>query len=577
MASIAEIRQKYPQYSDMSDAQLADAMHRKFYADMPRADFDAKVGLAPAEATVDGGPSIAGDIVKSAGIGTVKAGVGLAGLPGDLAEFGARGIDRATKFVGDKLGFPVPDRQDRAPTYGSGDIRKGIEQRTGEFYKPKTIAGEYAQTVGEFAPGIIGGPGGLLTRALAQVVAPALVSETAGQLTKGTAAEPYARFGGAIAGGVLPSVIGRAISPLPINSTRQRAVEGLRREGVTDLTAGQITGRKPLQYLEAERGRGANLIESQAEQFTQAALRRVGENAPRATPEVVDGAFRRIGQQFDDLAARNTATVDRQFTQNIRNAVDDYHNLVAAPNRTPAIENYVREIGNVAQRTGGVLPGDVYQSLRSRMERTARSLGNNPEARNTIREMREAVDDAMERSIAATGNTADMAAWREARNQYRNMLVIEKAATGAGEGAASGLISPAKLREATVNTQGRRNYARGQGDFTDLARDGVQLMSPLPNSGTPGRISAQNLGTSFASLLGGGAGASVGGPFGAMAGMVAGAAIPRMVGRAATSAPGRAYLANQAAVPFLDSLTPRRSALINALLGYQQQRLGPPQ
>jgi hypothetical protein len=45
MASIAEIRAKYPQYNDLSDGQLADAMHRKFYADMPREEFNAKIGL----------------------------------------------------------------------------------------------------------------------------------------------------------------------------------------------------------------------------------------------------------------------------------------------------------------------------------------------------------------------------------------------------------------------------------------------------------------------------------------------------------------------------------------------------
>lgn len=45
MASLTEIRQKFPQYDDLSDAQLVDAVHRKFYSDMPRADFDAKVGF----------------------------------------------------------------------------------------------------------------------------------------------------------------------------------------------------------------------------------------------------------------------------------------------------------------------------------------------------------------------------------------------------------------------------------------------------------------------------------------------------------------------------------------------------
>jgi len=49
MPTIAEVRQQYPQYSDMSDADLAGALHAKFYSDIPRAEFDKKVGIAPAE------------------------------------------------------------------------------------------------------------------------------------------------------------------------------------------------------------------------------------------------------------------------------------------------------------------------------------------------------------------------------------------------------------------------------------------------------------------------------------------------------------------------------------------------
>lgn len=45
MTSLAEIRQKYPQYQDMSDADLAGALHKKFYADMPIDEFNAKMGV----------------------------------------------------------------------------------------------------------------------------------------------------------------------------------------------------------------------------------------------------------------------------------------------------------------------------------------------------------------------------------------------------------------------------------------------------------------------------------------------------------------------------------------------------
>jgi hypothetical protein len=48
MATISEIRKQHPgAYDDMSDKQLADAMYVKHYSDMPRAEFDKKVGIAP--------------------------------------------------------------------------------------------------------------------------------------------------------------------------------------------------------------------------------------------------------------------------------------------------------------------------------------------------------------------------------------------------------------------------------------------------------------------------------------------------------------------------------------------------
>ena len=51
MTTIAEIRAQYPQYADMPDVALADALHAKFYADIPRADFNAKIGLTLAAPT----------------------------------------------------------------------------------------------------------------------------------------------------------------------------------------------------------------------------------------------------------------------------------------------------------------------------------------------------------------------------------------------------------------------------------------------------------------------------------------------------------------------------------------------
>lgn len=50
MATLTEIRNQYPQYADMPDDVLANALYKKFYSDVPRAEFDSKVGLKPAPA-----------------------------------------------------------------------------------------------------------------------------------------------------------------------------------------------------------------------------------------------------------------------------------------------------------------------------------------------------------------------------------------------------------------------------------------------------------------------------------------------------------------------------------------------
>lgn len=45
MATISEIRKEYPQYSDMTDTQLADAFHSKFYSDIPKDTFYTQLGI----------------------------------------------------------------------------------------------------------------------------------------------------------------------------------------------------------------------------------------------------------------------------------------------------------------------------------------------------------------------------------------------------------------------------------------------------------------------------------------------------------------------------------------------------
>jgi len=62
--NIQEIRQKYPQYNELSDEQLADGLHKKFYSSLPKEDFYNRIGLTekPQEAPpVKSGPTVLPD------------------------------------------------------------------------------------------------------------------------------------------------------------------------------------------------------------------------------------------------------------------------------------------------------------------------------------------------------------------------------------------------------------------------------------------------------------------------------------------------------------------------------------
>lgn len=57
MTTLTEIRNQYPQYADMPDDVLANALYKKFYSDIPRAEFDIKVGLKTAQTPVSATPA----------------------------------------------------------------------------------------------------------------------------------------------------------------------------------------------------------------------------------------------------------------------------------------------------------------------------------------------------------------------------------------------------------------------------------------------------------------------------------------------------------------------------------------
>ena len=176
----------------------------------------------PAGFVLDG-PSMGEDAAKSIGSGLANATAGTLGMAGDARSL----LSAATDYAGSKLGI-APDRVQafkdlaskaaqftpptsllaNAPT--SRDvINSAPNPIVSPDYQPQTALGGYLKTGAEFLPAMadpeLAGPGALkaIPKLFAtRVAAPAVASETAGKLTEGTAAEPYARIAAAGFGGL---------------------------------------------------------------------------------------------------------------------------------------------------------------------------------------------------------------------------------------------------------------------------------------------------------------------------------------------------------------------------------------
>lgn len=511
----------------------------------------------PERAPLSAGETAA-DVAKSLGIGVVQGGIGLATLPGNIEALGRAGINYASRMAG--IEEPVSPE---TKLWNYNDGKQLVEGVTGEFYEPKSTLGEYARTAGEFAPLAVGGVGAVSKAT--RVLAPAVASETAGQLTEGTSYEPWARFAGAVAGGRIPTP--RSAPRVPRDPQHAQAVQRLEAEGVDAMTAAQRTGSAPTRWLEDATatvpgggGRAVALQDQASEQFTRAALRRAGVNADRAEPAVMDSAFANIGREFDTFAQNQTATIDPFVARRLTRTVDAYERITPEAQRVPLVRAVQQELSR-----GGTMSGAQYQGYRSSLRRAQRGLKNNPQASRAVGEIVDSLDVAMMRSLPVAQRPAMRAQIRDMNARYRNLLAIEDAVAGAGESAVRGLISPAALRSA-IKKQGKRAYVRGQSDLGELARAGERVLKPLKSSGTAERKMAQDTISTPGAVIGGlGSGSIEGAALGTILPWAAKAGTARTI----MSRPGQFMIGHQGPVPFSIGMADTDSRTLAAILAAQ--------
>jgi hypothetical protein len=384
---------------------------------------------------------------------------GIPGIPGSLEALGRAGINLATQTG---LGRDVVSPEPVLPT---------AADTAGPAYEPRTRAGRYAHSIGQFAPGALL-PGSVAARALLNTTLPAVASEAAGQATEGTQLETPSRVAAALLAPYAPRAAMRAITPLPATAGRTQQAGVLAAEGV-DLTAGQRTGSRPLRWAESSARdmpfAGAPIgaiTERQGEQLTRALLRRVGETGDDAlaTPQVLAAARARIGAEFDRVTTHPlplNARTSGDIATRLGAAFRQYLEQVPTSAHRPFVEGFMRDMLDAMTTPGGRLrpniSGERVQHFRSRLATAARET-TDPEYAAFLRAARETLDDIYGATLPAN----EAAAWAAARQHWRHLLVLEDAVAGSAMGTPYGTASPASLRRAS-KTGNPQAFAEGRG------------------------------------------------------------------------------------------------------------------
>lgn len=535
--NLKEFRQQHPQYADMSDEALVVGMHKKFYPDIPLADFQKKIGFNHYAENPTEGMTTSDKVV--AGYGASAPNLWL-GMKQDMQGGGgvaarATGIPQANER---KLQAEVDEqRKLDTPLQNTGAGMTG------------NILGNMALSIPAlYAPGANTFGGATAIGAGMNSLQP---------VPTGESREANAAWGGA--GGFVGQSVGTLLSKAlkPVTSRlfpqEQALAAAAEREGIP-LTAGDRTGSRALKTTESvlenlPSTSAAQLAarDTQQRAFTAAVLRRAGINADSAEAQTLLSQKKKIGGELGDIAKSGQLDFSQGLNARLGEIVADANRHLppeVAANVISTVEKIQAQAAHQSSLVGA-MSGDTYQGWREPL----RGLASNAETGRYFQQIRSSMDDAFKGQLAG----AEGDAFKEASRKYANLKTIMDAMGGVGNLPAKGQVSAAQLSAALTRAMGREGMALGRGDLNELSRIGnLFVKEQIPNSGTAQRTMIQNLltGSAPSALVGGTAGYYEGGTPGAAVGALgatalsktASLAIPKLAQALMNSKAGQKYL-----------------------------------
>lgn len=217
--------------------------------------------------------------------------------------------------------------------------------------------------------------------------------------------------------------------------------------------------------------------------FNRAALKTIGEQGEAAIPEVLSRADQRIGSVMDDIAKNTRVKVPGKLLDTMAQVERDAAMVLSDAEAAPLRQ----QLNSILSKIGSdeAIPGEAYQNAR----RLASQLAAKPGVSPLGRQLREALDEALQASVPK----AQVDAIKTARKQYRNLMRIQES-IGTTE---LGDISIPKLAAATSRKaeRGAALMDRGDAELARLARSARTFQETLGQSGTAPRQALQRYGT----------------------------------------------------------------------------------
>jgi len=292
MATLAEFRTQNPQYNDMPDAALADALHNKYYADIPRGTFFQQLGVTSAQ--IPGAQNVTTLPQKPASMqdrimGAIETPAIIAGQVGQMVA------TPVARMFGEAYGgYGTPQGKEAG--------QKAAQVTSQQFYQPRTetgpdIVNAMSKVLGALPP-TLGSTGATLN-----AIAPAAVGQVRGMVAP-VASSTQQRLAQALRANE-PQMVGMgAASTNPALIRQERALQ----QGIP-LTKGEQLQDFGLLKRESDLPKENPELAKGLTEFKQtqkeSILRRFQQMADETGAEYADPtAYRKVGSLVDNALVK---------------------------------------------------------------------------------------------------------------------------------------------------------------------------------------------------------------------------------------------------------------------------------